>query len=65
MELKGEGGYERVLREVCLPDKPITWRGMLSALCSLFDPLGLVAPVIFIDCQIDLAESLSQEVRLG
>ena len=30
---------------VSLPDKPLTRRGILSALNSLFDPLGLVSPI--------------------
>ena len=30
---------------VSLPDKPLTRRGILSALNSLFDPLGLVSPL--------------------
>jgi len=58
VELKGEGGYERVLGvhsslvddcfkfRVRLPDKPITRSGMLFVLCSLFDPLGFVAHAI-------------------
>lgn len=29
-----------------LQDKPVTRRGVLSTICSLYDPLGLVAPVI-------------------
>ncbi|CAL8088051.1 unnamed protein product [Calicophoron daubneyi] len=28
----------------CLPDKPVTRRGILSAVSSLFDPLGFVSP---------------------
>ncbi|GAA48007.1 hypothetical protein CLF_101070, partial [Clonorchis sinensis] len=28
-----------------IPEKPLTRRGLLAAVCSLFDPLGLVAPV--------------------
>ena len=31
---------------VSLPERPSTRRGILSAVCSLYDPLGLVAPVI-------------------
>ena len=32
--------------QVRLPDKPITRRGLLSVSSSLFDPLGLVSPVV-------------------
>ena len=59
VELKDDqGSYERVLGmqwnlsedhfqfQVCLKDKPVTRRGILSALSSLFDPLGFVAPII-------------------
>ncbi|OON13640.1 hypothetical protein X801_10585, partial [Opisthorchis viverrini] len=28
-----------------IPEKPLTRRGILAAVCSLFDPLGLVSPV--------------------
>ena len=31
---------------VNLPPRPLTRRDILSALCSLFDPLGFVSPVI-------------------
>ena len=31
---------------VNLPEKPLTCRGILSALSSLYDPLGFVSPVI-------------------
>ena len=59
VEMQGSGDcYERVLGvqwsleddcfkfQVGLLNKPVTCRGMLSALSSLFDPLGFVAPVI-------------------
>ena len=59
VELKdNQGSYERVLGEqwnfsdyhfqfqVRLKDKPVTRRGILSALSSLFDPLDFVAPII-------------------
>ena len=36
--------------QVRLPDKPITCRGLLSVSCSLFDPLGLVSPVVLEAC---------------
>ena len=35
-----------------LKDKPCTRRGMLSTVCSVYDPLGIVAPVILIGRQI-------------
>ena len=31
---------------ITLSDKPLTRRGILSTLCSVYDPLGFVAPVI-------------------
>ena len=59
VELKDDQrSYERVLGvqwnlledhfqfQVRLKDKPVTRRGILSALSSLFDPLGFVAPII-------------------
>ena len=59
VELQGSGDcYERVLGvqwsleddcfkfQVGLLNKPVTRKGMLSALSSLFDPLGFFAPVI-------------------
>ena len=59
VELKDDqGSYERVLGvqwnlsedlfrfQVRLKNKPVTRRGILSALSSLFDPLGFVAPII-------------------
>ena len=30
--------------DVAFPDKPLTRKSLLSAMSSLFDPLGLVAP---------------------
>ena len=36
------------LFSVSLPDKPLTRRGLLSAVSSLFDPLGFVSPVTLI-----------------
>jgi len=32
--------------EVFKPDKPATKRGILSALSSLYDPIGFVCPVV-------------------
>ena len=32
--------------EISIKDKPSTRRGMLSTLCSLYDPLGLLSPVV-------------------
>ena len=32
--------------QIDLKDKPLTRRGMLSTLCSLYDPLGFASPVI-------------------
>ena len=58
VELKDDQeSYERILGvqwnlsegrfqfQVCLKDKPVTRRGMLFALSSLFDSLGFVAPI--------------------
>ena len=33
---------------VALEERPLTRRGLLSTICSLYDPLGFVSPVIFI-----------------
>ena len=38
---KDKFGYQ-----INLKNKPLTRRGMLSTLCSLYDPLGFVSPVI-------------------
>ena len=38
---KDKFGYQ-----IDLKNKPLTRRGMLSTLCSLYDPLGFVSPVI-------------------
>ena len=44
-----------------LKDKPATRRGILSTICSVYDPLGIVAPVILVGKQI-LQDLCSQNV---
>ena len=35
-----------------LGEKPVTWRGILSTISSVYDPLGAVSPVILVGKQI-------------
>ena len=37
---------------IVIQDKPLTRRGILSTLCSIYDPLGFIAPVILTGKQI-------------
>ena len=53
-----EGDY--FTYSISLEDKPMTKRGLLSTTASLYDPLGLVAPV-FVSTQTDSAGAVSSE----
>ena len=37
---------------IVIQDRPLTRRGILSTVCSVYDPLGLVAPLILVGKQI-------------
>ena len=37
---------------IVIQDKPLTRRGVLCTVCSVYDPLGLAAPVILVGKQI-------------
>lgn len=37
---------DRLTFQITLPNKPVTRRGILSAVSSIFDPLGFLAPLI-------------------
>ena len=43
--------------DVHLPNRPVTRRGMLSRVSSLYDPLGFVSPILL------LAKQLLQKLR--
>ena len=57
---------------IVIQDQPLTRRGILSTVCSVYDPLGLVAPLILVGKQIlqdlcrnnaDWDEPLCDELR--
>ena len=57
---------------IVIQDRPLTRRGILSTVCSVYDPLGLVAPLILVGKQIlqdlcrndaDWDEPLCDELR--
>ena len=57
---------------ITLKDQPLTRRGILSTVCSLFDPLGFIAPVVIVGkqilqemcrCQADWDSPLPDELR--
>ena len=37
---------------IVLKDRPLTKRGILSTICSIYDPLGLLAPILLVGKQI-------------
>ncbi|XP_038064113.1 uncharacterized protein LOC119734635 [Patiria miniata] len=57
---------------IILRDKPLTRRGILSTICSIYDPLGFVAPVMLVGIlilqdlcrvQVDWDTPLNDEMR--
>lgn len=50
--------------KIVLQQRPLTKRGILATMSSVYDPLGILSPVIFI-CKKDLARSVQEETRLG
>ena len=38
--------------QIILKDKPFTRRGILSTICSVYDPLGIAAPFLFVEKKI-------------
>ena len=57
---------------ITLKDQPLTRRGILSTVCSVFDPLGFIAPVVIVGkqilqemcrCQADWDSPLPDELR--
>ena len=57
---------------IVIQDRPLTRRGVLSTVCSVYDPLGLVAPLILVGKQVlqdlcwndaDWDEPLCDELR--
>ena len=48
-----------------LRDKPFTQRGILSVASSIYDPLGMVSPILLITCKKASLRSLQARPRLG
>ncbi|KAK3734389.1 hypothetical protein QZH41_006200 [Actinostola sp. cb2023] len=49
---------------IVVQDRPLTRRGILSTVCSVFDPLGFVAPLVLVGKQI-LQELCRQNIGTG
>jgi hypothetical protein len=60
--LRWHTGSDEFTFEAEIPDRPSTKRGMLSAVSSIYDPLGLVAPMVL--CPKLLLQELSR-IRTG